>query len=186
MLKLKVQYFGHLMQRADLLEKILMLEKIESRRMRGRQRMRWLVSITDMNLSKLLEVMEDRGAWLATVHGVARTSLVAQRICLRSGRSGFEPWVGKIPWRRAQQPTLVFLPRILVHGESPWTKEPGRLQSIGPQRVRHDWATKHRKWSCKVLDLTLPWNNNNQHGTLVWQITWNNILYLMILMRNYN
>ena len=65
MLKLKLQYFGHLMRRTDSLEKTLMLEQIEGKRRRGRQRMRWLDNITDsmnMNLSKLREIMEDRGA----------------------------------------------------------------------------------------------------------------------------
>ena len=78
MLKLKFQYFGHLMQRADLLGKTLMLGKIEGRRRRGQQRMRWLNSITDsmdMNQSKLREVGEDRGAWYATVHGVTKSQM---------------------------------------------------------------------------------------------------------------
>ena len=74
-LKLKLQYFGHLMRRADSLEKTLMLGKIEGRR-RGQQRMRWLdgnTNLTDMNFSKLQEIVKDRGVWCATVHGVAKS-----------------------------------------------------------------------------------------------------------------
>ena len=76
MLKLKLQYFGHLMRRTDSLKKSLMLGKIEGKRRRGQQRMRWLDSITDsndMDLCKLQEIVKDRGAWRVAVHGVAKS-----------------------------------------------------------------------------------------------------------------
>ena len=75
-LRLKFQYFGHLMQRANSLEKTLMLGKIEGKKRGGQQRMRWLYNIidsVDMNLNKLWEIVGDRGAWHATVHGVTKS-----------------------------------------------------------------------------------------------------------------
>ena len=76
MLKLKVQYFGHLMQRADSLEKTLMVAKIEGRRTKGQQRTKWLDGITvliDMSLSKIWEMLKDRDSWCAAVHGVTKS-----------------------------------------------------------------------------------------------------------------
>ena len=87
MMKLKLQYFGHLMQRANSLEKTLMLRKIENRRRRGRQRMRWLHTITDsmdMSLSKLWVMVKDRDTWRAAIHGVAKSQTWLSNLRQRS------------------------------------------------------------------------------------------------------
>ena len=118
MLKLKLQYFGHLMQTTESFEKTLMLGKIEGRRRRGGQRMRWLDGITnsvDMSLSKLGELVMDREAWRAAVHGQVRS--LGQEDPLEKDMATHS---SVLAWR------------------IPWMAEPGGLPSMGSHRVGHD------------------------------------------------
>ena len=137
MLKLKLQYFGHPMQRADSFEKTLMLGKIEGRRRRGRQRMRWLGDVTDlmdMSLSELRELVMDREAWRAVVHGVAKSQT---RLSDWTELNWTEDWgdYGSESSRKLQ-PTPAFL------NESPRDRGPWRTTVYGVARIRHILRTK--------------------------------------------
>ena len=184
MVKLKLQFFGHLMQRTDSLEKTLMLGKIEGRRRRGQQRMRWLdgiINLLDMSLSKLRELVMDREAWRAAVHRVTKSQTwLSDWTELRSHKhfpSGSvvknlpanmqETWVQSLGWEDLVEEEMAAHSSILAW-KIPQTEELGRLQSIGSQRIACDWVSPHMQGHIPIP--IIPMNDLKYFVLLVYVV----------------
>ena len=154
MLKLKLQYSGHLMGRVDSLKKTLMLGKTEGKRRRGQQRMRCLDSITDsmdVNVSKLQEIVKDRGAWHASVHEVRKsckrpsgwrttTNTTHRWLCRINDQNHVKPLTTSWACNVFSRPELVIIINMR-HLFFLKTRRPGVLRFMALKRVGHDWAT---------------------------------------------
>ena len=185
MLKLKLQYFGHLIWRANSLEKTLMLGKIEGRRRRGCQKMRWLDGITDSmdrSLNKLREMVKDRKAWHAAVHGVAKSQTWLSDWTTTTGLKPPQKWKMLIPWliilHSRDDHSLTILRTKEAHQETTW----GQIKAVqalhthpDPYQQLHPWITGikfftkfpqsysrlgHSFWGHKLVVSPFAWQSN--------------------------